>query len=165
MGHLRMILERDQSHSVHAMAKTASQTLRNRSVNAIVHKLRELQSKNKFQADHVIIEGRVYPAELVSGYIILSLPDGTKTPMHHFVWRSEYGDIPCGYHIHHRNGNRIDNRLVNLTLMSAEDHIAHHASGRPAETEILFWFLHEQNLWDQYLTYRDQLIERVQKNL
>jgi hypothetical protein len=163
LGHLRMILECHQSHSTHEMARLASQTIKNRTVNAIAHKLRELQAQQEFTEDHVLIEGRKYPAEVVSGYIVLTLPGGDKVMMHHFVWRNEFGDIPEGYHIHHRNDKRIDNRITNLQLMTAEDHISYHMSGRPPETAALFWYLQEKELWEDYLNYRAELLDRVQK--
>ena len=53
-------------------------------------------------------------------------PDGTRKRIgdyqHRIVWREAHGEIPPGYHIHHRNGDRTDNRLENLELMSWRQH-------------------------------------------
>ena len=162
LGHLRMILERHQSHSVHEMAQLAHKTIKRRSANAIGHKLRELIAEREFKEDHLEINGVDYPAQVISGYVIITLPDGTFYPAHLFMWEQVYGEIPVGYHVHHINGRSYDNRLINLQLMSAPDHIAWHMSGRPPETAALFWFLQEKGLWVEYLNYRKELLKRVE---
>lgn len=48
--------------------------------------------------------------------------------LHRAIWEDQHGPIPDGYHIHHTNNNRDDNRLENLECMSAKDHFAHHAA-------------------------------------
>lgn len=46
--------------------------------------------------------------------------------LHRAVWEHHHGPIPEGMHVHHRNHDRADNRLVNLELKSAGEHAAHH---------------------------------------
>jgi predicted DNA-binding protein YlxM (UPF0122 family) len=41
---------------------------------------------------------------------------------HRLVWYNAYGEIPKGYHVHHRNGDKLDNRLENLELLSHRKH-------------------------------------------
>lgn len=161
LGHLRMLLERHQSHSVHEMAQLAHKTIKRRTANAIGHKLRELIAEQEFKDDHLEVDGVVYPATVISGYVILTLPDGTFYPAHLFVWEKAYGEIPLGYHVHHINGRSYDNRVINLQLMSAEDHISLHMSGRPPETAILFWFLQERRLWSSYLEHRLRIMKTI----
>ena len=48
--------------------------------------------------------------------------------LHEAVWRFHFGDIPDGYVIHHRNGDKGDNRIENLQLMTAAEHRAWHNS-------------------------------------
>jgi hypothetical protein len=164
MGHLRMVLERYQAHSVHEMARVAQETLKKRSITAISHKLREIITEQEFKDTELEVNGVVYPAAVVSGYVVITLPDNTKTPAHIFVWESEYGKVPEGYHVHHRNGRRADNRLINLALMTSDDHISLHMSAgkRPPETFALFSFLQEKDLWSEYLTYRDNIINKLE---
>jgi hypothetical protein len=38
------------------------------------------------------------------------------------LWEKNYGKIPKGYQIHHKNGNHEDNRIENLELIKEEDH-------------------------------------------
>lgn len=161
LGHLRMILERHQSHSVHEMARLAHETIKKRSVNAIGHKLRELITEQEFKDTSLEINGVVYPAEVISGYVVITLPDGTKDLAHIFMWEQEYGKVPLGYHVHHINGKAYDNRLINLQLLSAPDHIALHMSGRPPETAALFWFLQEKGVWKEYLMFRDNILINI----
>jgi hypothetical protein len=161
LGHLRMMLERHQSHSVHEMSQLAHKTIKRRSANAIGHKLRELIAEQEFKDDHLEVDGIVYPATVISGYVILTLPDGSFHPAHLFIWERVYGPIPLGYHVHHINGRSYDNRVINLQLMSAPDHIALHTAGRPPETAALFWFLQEKGLWTEYLNYRETILTRL----
>lgn len=161
IGHLKMLLETGGSHSVYDMARKAHQTIKRRSVNAIAHKIRELISEREFTGDSIALEGKIFPAKVVSGYIIITLPDEIRVPAHIYLWEKHYGHVPKGYHVHHRNDKRTDNRIQNLTLMSAEDHIKYHTSGRPSETSCLFWFLQKKGLWSDYLSYRDKIIQET----
>jgi uncharacterized CHY-type Zn-finger protein len=53
----------------------------------------------------------------------------TTTPkkrMHIVVWESCNGKVPKGFHIHHRDGNKSNNDLSNLELISAREHGSMH---------------------------------------
>lgn len=43
-----------------------------------------------------------------------------------WMWEREYGTIPDGYDVHHKNHDRSDNRLENFELQSKPEHNAHH---------------------------------------
>ncbi|MGZ6360320.1 MAG: HNH endonuclease signature motif containing protein [Ktedonobacterales bacterium] len=50
----------------------------------------------------------------------------TRLLLHRYVWEQAHGPIPSGYHIHHKNGDKHDNRLENLELLTHGEHSARH---------------------------------------
>ena len=161
LGKLRMALERRGAENVHTLARQLSKELPRRSTTAVSHKLREMISEKEFKGDFIELEGDTFPAKVVSGYIVITLADGSSQSAHHYVWKQHFGEIPSGYHVHHISGNRLDNRIINLQLMSASDHIELHYSSKPPETAALFWFLQEEGLWEKYLSYRERLLAKI----
>ena len=49
-----------------------------------------------------------------------------RTRLHRAVWEKENGKIPKGFHIHHIDGDRTNNRLSNLQIISASEHLSNH---------------------------------------
>jgi predicted nucleic acid-binding Zn ribbon protein len=46
--------------------------------------------------------------------------------LHRQLWVDNYGPIPEGYQIHHKNHNVLDNRIENLQCLSSTEHRQHH---------------------------------------
>ena len=47
-------------------------------------------------------------------------------PEHRWVWEMSHGLIPDGYDVHHKDGDRHNNDLDNLELLTKAEHIEHH---------------------------------------
>lgn len=54
-----------------------------------------------------------------------------KLRLHQRVWEHHNGHIPQGWHVHHKNGDKTDNRLENLECLSAADHMRLHPNTKP----------------------------------
>lgn len=62
--------------------------------------------------------------------------DGTirSITWHRYLYESNYGRIPSTTHVHHKNGDRSDNRLENLKAKIIANHARDHQ--QPASTQI-----------------------------
>lgn len=71
-----------------------------------------------------------------NGYRIVYVPNHPcadkrgRVREHRFIWHSHYGSIPDGYVVHHKDGDKANNELANLELLSELEHKQHHAPGR-----------------------------------
>ena len=52
--------------------------------------------------------------------------NGVLMREHIFVWKKNNGSISKGMVIHHKNGNKIDNRIENLRLVTLSKHMELH---------------------------------------
>ncbi len=65
------------------------------------------------------------------GYRKIYLPERGWVLEHRYIWEKQNGRrIPTGFHIHHKNGDSLDNRIENLELISASEHSKLHARER-----------------------------------
>ena len=64
-------------------------------------------------------------------YIVTSSKEGNSLKrFHRLVWENFYGcKVPDGFVIHHKNGNKTDNCIMNLQLMRNNEHRKHHTMG------------------------------------
>lgn len=46
--------------------------------------------------------------------------------LHEEVWRKAHGEIPRGHHVHHRDGDPLNNALANLECLPGAEHLSHH---------------------------------------
>jgi len=68
----------------------------------------------------------------VKGYRMVSyLDDDGNAHLdyeHRLNWKLKYHYVPKGYIIHHIDGNKTNNAISNLMLMTPEEHTRHHDS-------------------------------------
>jgi len=59
-------------------------------------------------------------------YVRKRYPDGKLGYRYRWIWEQSNGPIPNGYMIHHKNGDRNDDRLENLEMDRISDHVRKH---------------------------------------
>jgi predicted RNA-binding Zn-ribbon protein involved in translation (DUF1610 family) len=76
-----------------------------------------------------------YPYSDGSGrkFVIITYVDGSResTAYARWLWEQKHGNVPDGFHVHHRDGDCTNDALDNLAVMRHAEHNAHHA--KPAE--------------------------------
>ena len=72
--------------------------------------------------------GRKFYLDKSTGYWISTdySKQRPRVRAHQWVWINHYSIIPKGYHIHHRNDDKSDNRIENLELIERSRHLKHH---------------------------------------
>lgn len=73
----------------------------------------------------------------VGYYMVTSTKEGNhKKLLHRLIWEDFWGcEIPKGYVIHHKDGNKLNNCILNLQLMRDKDHRSLHSTGREVSNE------------------------------
>jgi hypothetical protein len=57
------------------------------------------------------------------GYRRVSVPGTRRLKMEHvLVWEENHGPVPDGYEVHHINGDKLDNRIENLQVLTRLEH-------------------------------------------
>ena len=63
-------------------------------------------------------------------YMITSRKEGYHGKfLHRLIFEKEYGEIPKGFVIHHKDGNKLNNCIGNLELMTHKSHSKLHNTG------------------------------------
>lgn len=75
------------------------------------------------RAENILPSGRHQIQVYINGTRVLCLAA-------RLVWFLQSGEIPDGFHIHHRNEDPQDNRIENLRCLCGSEHIAQHGIGR-----------------------------------
>lgn len=68
-------------------------------------------------------------------YLFLTKTKNGKTQnfhLHRVIYETFVGEIPEGYIIHHKDENKQNNAVSNLLMVSAEDHVRIHFTGKPS---------------------------------
>lgn len=83
---------------------------------------RNVRSLHEFQQ----FDGLKFYRRPDNGYYARKYPCAVL--MHRYVWEFHHGPIPAGYHVHHIDHDRSNNRIENLDLLSASEHTSMHSS-------------------------------------
>ena len=91
-------------------------------------------SRTRFKAGHRPHNQRDIGSECVhgDGYVYLRIASGC-VPKHRYVWEQANGEVPEGYVVAFRDGNRLNCSLDNLYLLSREDNARRRASEETPE--------------------------------
>lgn len=84
-------------------------------------------ARTMFRKGHAPVNHRTVGSERVNveGYVEVKVAEPNKWRLkHRVVWEAAYGEIPGGYNIQFRNGNRQDLRLENLYMISRAEQCA-----------------------------------------
>ena len=57
---------------------------------------------------------------------------------HRVVWMEHHGEIPKGYMIHHINGDKKDNRIENLIMLTNKEHGIIHGKVRSSHNKMSY---------------------------
>lgn len=68
---------------------------------------------------YIEYDGLKFCRDEKTGYYLNST---IRKRIHRYVWEKEVGTIPKGCQIHHINGDKSDNRIDNLAIMTASGH-------------------------------------------
>lgn len=68
--------------------------------------------------------------------------------LHRIIWEDNFGAIPEGFHIHHKDENRINNDINNLECVSLSHHASHHRK-EEWESGKLNYLVKAQKKWLQ----------------
>ena len=81
------------------------------------------------KANSVVVDGIRFSMDPRSGYFQGHAPKGHSKKtlfLHRYMWERSNGRIPRGYQIHHKDGDRSNNELANLQLMTVKEHQKYH---------------------------------------
>ncbi len=82
-------------------------------------------------SDSVVFNGKVYrrypesPRAHLRKYFTRS-----REVLHRAIWSFHHGAIPPGHHVHHKDGNPLNNEIANLECLPAKRHHEAHSAER-----------------------------------
>ena len=98
------------------------------SENLLHFNMKNRDKKGKFVKGHIPRNKNKGIGWIEKGYRILNR-NGKAIQEHRLIWKKYHGKIPKDYQIHHKNGNKKDNRIENLQLLNIKDHTRFHNNG------------------------------------
>lgn len=63
-------------------------------------------------------------------YVVTSKKEGNHNKLlHRLIFEKFYGPIPKGYHVHHKDENKLNNCIMNLQILPKKQHHSQHSMG------------------------------------
>lgn len=75
---------------------------------------------------YAYFNGHKFTKDDRTGYYLSSSINGKRYRLHRYIWEYYNGEIPKGYHIHHKDHNKNNNELSNLELLTEKEHRKRH---------------------------------------
>lgn len=86
----------------------------------------------EYSADHrtAFLNGYKFRKDLKTGYYLANKPtyEGRRERLHVYVWRTNNGDVPKDYEVHHIDGDKDNNEIDNLSCIPKAEHKSYHAT-------------------------------------
>lgn len=60
-----------------------------------------------------------------------------KIRAHVWVWKYNHGEVQKGFHVHHIDGDKSNNDISNLELLTAKEHVKKHASPERTKKNLI----------------------------
>ena len=71
------------------------------------------------------------------GYMVIYIPQQGWKNYHHYIWEKAGAIIPKGYNLHHIDGDKLNNKLENLKLLTISEHHKLHTPKRNSKGQFL----------------------------
>ena len=88
--------------------------------------------------------------------------------LHRAIWESNYGPIPKGFHVHHKDGNPLNNAIENLEAIDGREHNREHGLTAPhlrshERRELLNRIRPQSHAWLKDPNSRKHLSEKIKE--
>ena len=92
--------------------------------NGLRDKFETTKKANEVVREKGIEKFKTNPTMSVSirGYLMIYVPGRGQVKFHHYVWEQKNGKVPKGYQLHHKDGDRFNNKIENLQLLTSSEH-------------------------------------------
>lgn len=97
-------------------------------LKSLIGPINKMRDKNNVR--HVMFDGMCFFDDGRNGYFY-HISGNKRLALHREVWKSVHGPIQKGFHIHHKDGDKNNNGIDNLEMLSISEHMKRHAKYDP----------------------------------